>query len=348
MEKLCQRDLTSILINIMYVKLLLAIPRNILVIAGNASWILSFIATLVILVLFHIITSSGSFQTPLTEIKNRTVQIIIGIMSTAFLLLSVSSVAKIYPETVKIILLQDTPIELIFLITGVVTVLGAYIGIKPIGRIVSLFQPIALTVMVFCFILLLPHMHISNITPVFNKGIVSPRALTSISAFADIFLLFILPNDKVNIRKTGFRAIITMGIIMTLTLLVYCLIYPHSISANFVLPFYQMVRLIQVGDFFGRFEAFFEFIWSISIMAYFSVYLYALSILWQKIFKLQYHKPLLAPFMIIISLLVYNSPAYTELNRNYVWYSICLIGGSFIIPLSAGIFKKYEERKSKK
>ena len=332
----------------MYVKLLLAVPRNILVIAGNASWILSLIATLIMLVLFHIITGRGSFTTPIINIKNRTIQVIVGIMSTAFLLLSVSSVAKIYPETVKIILLQDTPIELIFIITGAVTVLGAYIGIKPIGRVVSLFQSIALAVMLLCFILLLPHMHIRNITPVLNKGIVSPGALTSVSAFADIFLLFILPGEGINIKKTGFRAIIIMGIIMTLTLLSYCLIYPHSISADFVLPFYQMVRLIQVGDFFDRFEAFFEFIWSVSILAYFSVYLYALSILWQKIFKLPYHKPLLAPFMIIISLTVYNSPAYTELNRNYLWYSSILILGSVMIPLCAGIFKKYEERKIKK
>ncbi len=348
MEKLCQRDLTSILINIMYVKLLLAIPRNILIIAGNASWILSVLATLIILVLFQIITSRGSFTSPITDIKSRPVQIITGIMSTLFLLLSISSVAKIYPETVKIILLQDTPVELIFLIIGVVTALGAYIGIKPIGRVVSLFQPVALVVMFFCFILLLPHMHIKNITPVFNKGIVSPKALTAVSAFSDIFLLFILPGDKVSIRKTGFRAIITMGIIMTVTLLAFCLIYPQNISGNFVLPFYQMVRLIQVGDFFGRFEAFFEFIWSISIMAYFSVYLYALSIIWQKIFNLPYHKPLIAPFMIIASLLVYNSPSYTELNRNYTWYALSLIAGSFLIPLTAGIFKKYEERKLEK
>ena len=332
----------------MYVKLLLAVPRNILVVAGNASWILSVIATLITLVLFHIITSRGTFETSVIDINNRPVQVIVGIMSTIFLVLSVSSVAKIYPETVKIILLQDTPIELIFLITGIVAVLGAYIGIEPIGRVVSLFQPLSLIVAVLCFVLLLPHMHITNITPVLNKGLVSPGALTSVSAFADIFLLFILPGDKVNIRKTGFRAIITMGIIMTLTLLAYCLIYPHSISANFVLPFYQMVRLIQVGDFFGRFEAFFEFIWSISIMAYFSVYLYALSILWQKIFRLPYHKPLIVPFMIIISLLVYNSPAYTDLNRNYVWYSTALIAGCFIIPLCAGIIKKYERRKNKK
>lgn len=347
MEKLCQKDLTSILINVMYVKLLLAVPRNIIVIAGNSSWILCILATLIMLALFHILTSVYKFPLPITEIKNKPLQICIGIASTVFLLLSMSSVAKIYPETVKIILLQDTPVELIFLIIGIVAVAGAYIGIKPLGRIISLFQPVALTVMLICLILLLPHMNIDNIMPVLSEGIVSGKALTAVSSFSDIFLIFILPRDNENIRKTGFKAIIIMGLIMTITIFTYCLIYPHNISRDFVLPFYQMVRLIQVGDFFGRFEAFFEFIWSISILSYFSVYLYSLSILWKKIFNLEYHKPLLAPFMIIISVLVYNSASYTELDKNFIWYSSILIISGFIVPLAAGLIKKYEERKNK-
>ena len=231
---------------------------------------------------------------------------------------------------------------------GLVSVAGAFIGIKPLGRITSLFQPVILIVILLCFILLIPHMNVNNITPVLNSGLISGKSITSVSAFSDIFLLFILPSDKVNIRKTGFISIMIMGIIMTVTLLVYCLIYPQNISKDFVLPFYQMVRLIQVGDFFGRFEAFFEFIWSFSIFSYFSVYLYSVCILWQKIFNLPYYKPLLAPFMIVILLMVYNSPSYTELNKNFVWYALTLITGCFLIPLFAGIFKEYEERKSKK
>ena len=349
MEKLSNKDFTAILINVMYVKLLLAIPRNMINIAGNAAWLLSIFATLIMLLLFYILTKLHDFSSPVLNIKSTPWRLIIGIITTITLLLSMASVVKVYPETVKIILLKNTPIEIILIIAAIVASLSAHIGIEPLGRICSLFQPIAAVISVLCILFLIPHMEPTNLTPLLANGggKIFINGLTAVSGFSDIFLLYILAHntkEPKKLIKTGYKAIIIMGVIMTTVMLTYCLIFPSGISQTYLLPIYQMVRLVQIGDFFGRFEAFFEFIWSISILLYYSIYLYTLSVVWQKTFNLPYSKPLIAPFMAIISLIVYLSGPYVQLNKNYVWYASVLIAATGIIPLISTFIKKGEER----
>ncbi len=348
-EKLNVTSLSLVLINVMYVKLLLVVPRNIILAAGNAAWILCIYVTLLELLLFFLISKVYDFSKNLMDIKG-VYKKVIGILATVFLVLSMSSVVKIYPETVKIILLKNTPTEIIYIIFSVAAVIGAYMGIESLGKICSLFQPIATAVMVLCFLFLIPNMHLYNLTPILGKGIkgIGFDGLTILSVFSDIFLIFLIAPQGVEskeIRRAGFKAIIIMGVILTVAMLGYSLIFPYSVSEDFVLPLYNTVRLIQLSDFFGRFEAFFEFVWTISILIYLSVYLYALSFVWKETFDLKYEKPLIAPFMSFVALLSYSSVSYIEQNRNFSVYSIILIGLALLLPVASQLIRSRERRK---
>ncbi len=349
-EKINITSLTLVLINVMYVKLLLVVPRNIILAAGNAAWILCIYVTLLELLLFFLISKVYDLSRNLMDIRGKVVKKIIGILATAFLVLSMSSVVKIYPETVKIILLENTPTEIVYIIFSVAAVIGAYMGIEALGKICSLFQPIATIVMVLCFIFLIPNMHLYNLTPILGKGIkgIGLNGLTILSVFSDIFLIFLIAPEgaeQKEIEKAGYKAIIVMGIILTAAILGYSMIFPYDVSEDFVLPLYNTVRLIQLSDFFGRFEAFFEFVWSISILIYFSIYLYALSEVWKKTFDLKYSKPLIAPFMSFVTLLSYSSVSYIEQNNNFTAYSVILILLSLLVPLISQLAKTRERRK---
>ena len=349
-EKLNITSLTPLLINIMYVKLLLAVPRNIILAAGSGAWILCIYVTLIELLLFFLISKVYDFSKNLMDIKGGSVKKVIGVLATVFLVLSMSSVVKIYPETVKIILLKNTPTEIIYIIFSVAAIIGAYMGIESLGKICSLFQPIALFVMVLCFLFLIPNMHLYNLTPVLGKGIkgITLDGLTILSVFSDIFLVFLIApygEDRKKIKRAGYKSIIIMGIILTTAMLGYSMIFPYDVSEDFVLPLYNTVRLIQLSDFFGRFEAFFEFVWSISVLIYLSVYLYALSFVWKEAFGLKYKNPLIAPFMCFVALLSYSSVSYIEQNRNFTIYSGILIGTGFIVPIIAQLIRNREEKR---
>ena len=349
-EKLNITSLCLVLINVMYVKLLLVVPRNIVLAAGNAGWILCIYVTLLELLLFFLISKVYDFSRNLLDIREKAFKKIIGILAAAFLVLSMSSVVKIYPETVKIILLKNTPTEIIYIIFSLAAIIGAYMGIESLGKICSLFQPIATAVMILCFLFLIPNMHLYNLTPILGKGIkgIGFDGLTVLSVFSDIFLIFLIApegTDRKKIQHAGFKAIIIMGGILTIAMFGYSMIFPYDVSEDFVLPLYNTVRLIQLSDFFGRFEAFFEFVWSISILIYLSVYLVALSFVWKEAFDLKYEKPLIAPFMSFVALLSYSSVSYIEQNRNFTVYSIILIGLAFLVPLVVQLMRRRERRK---
>ena len=349
-EKLNVTSISLVLINVMYVKLLLVVPRNIILAAGNAAWILCIYVTLLELLLFSLVSKVYDFSKNLMDIKGGAFKMVTGILATAFLVLSMSSVVKIYPETVKIILLKNTPTEIIYIIFSVAAIIGAYMGIESLGKICSLFQPIATAIMILCFLFLIPNMHFYNLTPILGKGIkgIGINGLTILSVFSDIFLIFLISPKEVEtrkIRRAGFKAIIIMGVILTISMLGYSMIFPYDVSEDFVLPLYNTVRLIQLSDFFGRFEAFFEFVWSISILIYLSVYLYALSFVWKETFDLKYEKPLIAPFMSFVALLSYSSVSYIEQNNNFTLYSIILVGLALLVPVGAQLIRNRERKK---
>lgn len=66
------------------------------------------------------------------------------------------------------------------------------------------------------------------------------------------------------------------------------------------MPLYQLSRFINTSSFFNRFEAFFQFTWSILLMLYGSVYVYLLCEVWKESFDLQYKKPLIFSVSLLV------------------------------------------------
>lgn len=99
-----------------------------------------------------------------------------------------------------------------------------------------------------------------------------------------------------------------------------------------MMPIYQISRLIKIGDFFQRFEAFFEFVWSIAIMLYASLYLFVICYIWKEIFDLKYYKELIFPFTIIIISLSYLPSSTVQLSNTGNIISIATIPLCIFLP----------------
>ncbi len=346
MKKISGKDLTSVLVNILIVKLIMFYPRRIVNISGNSSWIVSIYATLVMLLIFYAISKIYDFSEPIMDKAEKCggafLRFLSGALLTALLLTSMCSFVRIYPESVKIIFLKHTPIELLVLLLGAAAVFGVYCGIDSLGRVISIFLPAAGVVMVGTFLLLIPHMELSNLTPVLGPGAKTlfVDGLSVISGFSDIIILFIIgisPGNSEKIIKTGYKTILISGSVITLILFAYCCIVPYNISQYYLMPIYQMTRVIQIGEFFSRFEIFFEFIWTILVMLYFSVYLYAICLVWERMFKIEYHRPLAPAFMVIIFCLSLAPGSYLEFSNNYSWYTAFILCVIIFLPGLIGI-----------
>ena len=204
-----RKKMTTLLINVISVKMLLTFPKIMIINSGNAAWIECIYNTLIVIGLFWITTKLYRSNKNIIQLAEMTgkkwLKIIVGVVVFVVLLINYSSIIRIFPETVKIVLLQDFEIEFIIPIFMLAIGIGAYIGLEPIARVNNMFMPLAGIVLLLSLILLIPYFNINNIFPILGNGVYSimVKGINTISLFSDILLLNIL----LNLSLPGFKRI---------------------------------------------------------------------------------------------------------------------------------------------
>lgn len=354
MTEINKKQFSDLCLSLVLVRLFFTLPRQMLISAGNSAWILSIYLTLIALLMFFIITKFYKTNESPLEIAERTggrgFKIITGLAAMAILILKSTGPIKIFLESVQIILLKNTNIELTVIFLGITIFIGAYSGIFSLSFLSGIFTPFVLFILGSFLLFLIPDFNISNLTPILGKGAKSIfiDGLSSLSLFGDLFVIFfLLPFVKEEniLKRCSFRAIIFIGTILTITLIIYAGIFPYPISSEFILPLFQLTRTIEIGDFFGRLEAFFELIWALSFLIYASLNIYTLSIIFKKTFDLKYEKPIILPMTIITIAVGFFEPSIVELIEGDLKYSWVIIGALFLFPLIFGLLSRKGEKK---
>ncbi|MCC8160460.1 MAG: spore germination protein [Oscillospiraceae bacterium] len=344
-----RKELTTLLINVISVKMLLTFPRTMVMNSGNSAWIEAVYNTLVMVLIFWVTTRLYRGKKNVIQIAEavgkKGLKIVVGILVFVILMINFSYVIRVFPETVKIVLLQDFKVEIIIAVFIIAAAVGAYIGLKPIAKINNIFMPIAGAVLVLALLMLIPYYKTDNILPVFGNGFKSIFAdgFHGISLFSDILLLnILLPNCENNYeaKKSGWRAIFISATIAIVILLAYCLVYPYPASAKFMVPVYQLARVIHLSSFFSRFEVVFQFVWSILVLLYAAIYVYAICYVWQITFNLKYYKPLIFPIVIISGVIAILPNSVVDLVRSEKWEDMLVYPAAFLLPIIFGFFTK--------
>ena len=351
---LTKPQLSSVLINLICAKLLLSYPRKIIHNSATAAWIEMIYVTLIVLAIFCITAKAYKNKKSVIELGQilfgKYARIIVGIICFLILGISFISVLRIYSESVKIILLQNTDVDLIlaiFVLTGAV---GAYLGLKSIAKISYIVLPVAALFFIGFLLLLITDYNSQNIAPIFGTG---PKNLlldgiNSCYVFSDIIVLNLLLSHTDSIDdafRTGVRSIVISGIVGTLICFAYSLIFPYPTSKEFIMPVYQLTRFINTSSFFNRFEAFFQFAWSILIMLYGSAYIYLMSYTWQITFSLKYLKPLIFPVAILCAtaaLLPDSMMDFIEFSHSIEIYIYPI---ALLLPLVMGLIARKKLKK---
>ncbi|MDO4618691.1 MAG: GerAB/ArcD/ProY family transporter [Clostridia bacterium] len=344
-EKLKNRDLTALLINIMLVKILFTYPRYIIERCENGGFISVLIYGAAAFILYYVTsilyqkTGRHSIIEQAEILGGRVLKGIVGILVVAVLIVNVAPMIRAFPEAVKTVLLKNTSMLVIIFILSVGVALGTYFGISSLCRFSSLFVPVAGTVIFGLLLLLCPYFNINNIFPINFKAI-TLYGSPALSIFADIFVInLLLPQikDTKTAKKSGFIAIIAVTVIAALIVLAYSLVYPYPASSQFIVPVYQLARLVKIGTYFERLEAAFEFVWTIAIFIYSSAYLYLICKVIKDSFNLKSYKPLIIPSLLVLMRFVFFEENYTMAQRsNFVSTSILYIP-LYILPFIIGI-----------
>lgn len=306
---LTKKQLSSVMINAIILKMIMTFPRNIFMICANSAWMAGIVSTAVALGLFCLIKQLYCAKSNVIDISYKLggvpLRIITGLAVFLVLSLNFISIMRIFPEIIHLVLLQKTYVEFIAMVFIIAVIFGSWCGIEAIARVHQIFIPIAGIVFAAFIIMLLPDIKGVNLLPIFGNGAVAltKGSLSVMSIFSDLLMLNILipfAKDPDDWKGAGNKSIIIGGICASLIFLAYGLCYAYPASSEFIVPIYQLERLINLSDFFSRLETVFQFIWSISILLYSALYLAVISETWRESFGLHHVKPLCAPITLTL------------------------------------------------
>lgn len=353
-----KKELFWILTNIITIKMFFTYPRYMIINSGNAAWLQCIYVSLISIIIYWITinlykkTGALSILDAAEKTGGSFLKIIVGITITLALLINMSITVRTLPESIKTVLLPLTPMRYLILFLSIATAIGAYYGLYAVARIHSLFMPIAALIFLAMLLLLIPHTDINNIFPIFGKGTynILVTGLEGIGIYSDLLILYIIMPFAGNfddVKKSGMKAIITASVASVIIVFMYNVIYIYPASEDFIMPVYQITRLIKIGDFFQRLEAFFEFVWSISIMLYASLYLFVICHIWKEIFDLKYYKELIFPFAVIFSALAFIPSSTAQMNNLVKVISVVTIPVCLFLPALIGAGCKIKARAKK-
>ncbi len=343
---LTNKQLSAMIINAIIVKMIMTFPRDMFVYCGNSAWLAGVYATAVAYGLFAVTkklyTTKDNVIGLADKVGGATLRIITGVAVFAVLAVNFIDIIRVFPEIIRLVLLQKTYVEIIGTLFVVTIIFGAWCGIEAIARVHVIFLPIAGVAFVGFLVCLIGDIHGQNLLPILGNGIkpILSDGLCGLSVFADLLLLNILipyMKETDSFRKSGTKSVIIGGICSVLIFLVYGLCYVYPASSEFIVPVYQLERLVNLSDFFSRLEALFQFIWSISILLYSTLYLAVLSEVWRESFALHHTKPLIAP---IVIMLVGICVIPVSLNEVIYYEGIInkwLYIPAFAIPIAIGV-----------
>lgn len=344
-----KKQLVSAAVNSIVVKVLVTFPGTLFEVCGNSAWISCLMAIGIALGLFGIIrcvyVSNDNIIMTADKLGGTAARIIVGVMVFFCLAFNVMALIRAFPEIIRLVLLQKTYTEVIITVFFVILLFGASCGIEANMRVIEIFIPVAFGVFVLFVIMLIPNLNVDNIFPILGNGAfaVFGKGLSAMSIFTDLLALnIIIPFTKEleSYRKSGTKAIIWGGICAFIIICVYALCFVYPSSSRFIIPVYQLERLINFGDFFSRLEAVFQFVWSIAIMLHCTLYVAILAETWKETFNLSHSRPLIAPILLLLIGAAVLPRSFNDLILIARSINIWLFIPAFAIPIAVGLWHK--------
>lgn len=351
------RQLTLLLSNLLITKMMFAFPRFLFKTSGNAAWIqaiyMSLIAYILLIVSLKLYQYTGNKSIiQLAESIGKTpLKILVSLCVALIIIANAGTEMRTFAESVKIILLPKTKIEYIMILFTFIVCLGAYKGFSSLVTINALIFPFCLFFLGVLVTFLLPAYDINNLFPIFGTGIknIFVTGLKDMSCFSDLIALnLLLPycGDIETVKKSGKNALLIGGITLTLICFSYALTYPYPYSREFLLIPYQLSRILRAGEYFQRFEALFEFVWSLTQLLYSSIYVFILCNVFRDTFKLKSREPLIPCTALLISLLSFEPSSIVALLDKAYTFKERLIPLAYILPILIPLLFVLKRRKT--
>lgn len=339
-------QLCLIVMNFTIGSALLLIPPAIVSQSKQDAWISMLLAIFIGMIIIFILGTLASKYPDKTLVQISETLLgkyggkLIGLLYAWFYLHLSSLVIRNLVDFLKVFMI-DTPVEVFNIMIGILMLFAIKYGLEVIARSNEIYTLIAFIGIFFTAILVIPLIDLDNIKPILADGL-KPVIRGSLSAigfpYAELVVfLMILPsvNNKQHLRGIFILGGVLGGIILFFSVFESLLVLGEATTSISVYPTYNMARLINIGEFLTRVEAFISLSFFIIVFIKIIVSFYASILAFAQVFNLSDYRPLTVPYIIIalgLSVLLNENIVEVITFARTTWTPYAMTFG-FIIPL---------------
>ncbi len=254
-----------------------------------------------------------------------------------------------FAENTLLTALPSVEFAIVTLLYAAIAAISAYLGIEVIARASYLILPLIIVAILLVLLLLYPYYQFYNLLPWQGNGISKTISAGFGSAGLEfaLFGLLVLRPAFQNNRTVRTSAVYGLGastVIVSISILVFIMVFGVAVGREKVLPFFEMSRLVYLSRYLQRIEALFIIIWVVAGILGISANLYLTAYLFSRLFKLPSLRPiipLLAITAVELAMIPSDVASVIELDRYMV--TTYYRWGIYIIPailITTAWFKK--------
>ena len=344
--KLETKEAIALMVNLLCNKLFVLAPFYLKQIAGNTALIVTATFYLVAFTLWSICSKMNDIDKDLLDITtNHILRKFLGSIIALSITVVTILTPRQYAEGIKVMALQNTPINLIIVVFGVAMLSGAFLGLKSIGKTNGFFVPLIFIVTLILVFATFKRKDLVNLFPVFGNGFgnIATSSIIMLSMLFEVTILFMLPSvlkAPGDFQKIGRYTFLWSGICFISVGGIYSISSPGHQSVQSYEPFFRLIKQIEFGNFLQRFDSFFLILYCISAFLYLSAMLYFGANIFAKTFDIKKSKRLILPIGLIISFtsavnFLEEYMFYIVGKSNYILWII-----AFAIPLTILLISK--------
>lgn len=342
---------------------ILYIPSTLTIEVQQDAWVAAIIGVLLgLLVVWFFTTISLWFpKLTYTEVIEKIFGKFLGkLISLLFVFMAILYASALIAQSsifLNIQMYPKTPIAYISLLLVLIVILAVRLGIQTIARSAEIFVFPYFLLFIFLVVTISPQIEMGNIEPFFQTNISSllnsSFKLTAVSTINSIVLFMIFPafvNDLKKSRKSFYIGTLIGGaVIVTITMLCIFVLGPHT-TLRQIYPSYTLAKVINIGDFITRIEAFMATLWTIALFFKVVLYFYAGLLGLSKILNIKEYRVLTFPVGSIVlgtSIILYPNILYQNTFNEKIAIALTIIVG-LLCPLLATIVFLLRKKKLKK
>lgn len=352
-------EATTILINLFCTKIFLNFPRMAAEEGGTAAWLFTIYITVLAFIGFIIVEKlykpfEGKDLLDVAELAaGNAGRVLTGLVIIFCLGWGAVAYMRMFSENMKLISLTTSPLSYVELFFVACLIVGSYLGVEAISRLHAFAVPVIATGFLSIMLGAVNYIDAGNLLPILGNGAkeIFLDGAMKVSDFSEILVLFLLvPFLKKHdvMKATGYWGLGLSAAFLLLSTLVYSMVFPYPSSLNITIPIFHVARLIKFGRFFQRVESVFLFAWAASSLLYITVNFYFILFTFQKTFQLDYYKPLIIPFAIIVMSLSFIPSDFAEVVlyevdvfRTWSWIP------AFIMPILLLVVARLRKKPAK-